>query len=315
MKQLINGLHHLTFIAGDAQENVDFYTGVLGLKMIKKTINFDMPEVYHLYFGDEKGNPGTIMTSFPYGKSLPQGSRGAGQVTYTGFSIHSDALDFWMKRLSEKNIPCEGPDDRGSEKVLRFEDHDGLGLILVANDEDQRMGWANGAISPENAIKGFHGMELLVNNGPRTEALLTEVMQYRKINTFNHSTRYETGSGGPGTYLDLVADPGAPAGREGKGIVHHVAFRTDSEETQLKIRENLVEAGMYVTPVKDRNYFQSIYYREPGGILFEIATDPPGFGIDEIVKELGMSLRLPPWEEYQREAIEKNLPKIKYERT
>ena len=309
MKTLINGLHHVTTLAGDTQRNVDYYTDLMGLRLVKKTINFDAPDVYHLYYGDETGSPGTILTFFPYG-NLPRGRKGAGQLTYTAFSVPTAALSFWMDRLHERNIAYTGPDKRFSETYLRFEDYDGAGVELVFNDEDQRLGWDNGRIPTDYAIRGFHTVTLDESNPDRTINLLTETMQHTLVGEEQGRFRFKAGTGGPGNYVDILHSPNAVRALQGAGSVHHVAFSTDSDETQLLIREQLTKAGFHPTDVLDRQYFHSIYFREPGGVLFEIATDPPGFAVDELVTELGTALKLPPQYESRRAKVEAELPQI-----
>lgn len=309
MKTLINGLHHVTTLAGDTQRNVDYYTDLMGLRLVKKTINFDAPDVYHLYYGDETGSPGTILTFFPYG-NLPRGRKGAGQLTYTAFSVPTAALSFWMDRLHERNIAYTGPDKRFSETYLRFEDYDGAGVELVFNDEDQRLGWDNGRIPTDYAIRGFHTVTLDESNPDRTINLLTETMQHTLVGEEQGRFRFKAGTGGPGNYVDVLHSPNAVRALQGAGSVHHVAFSTDSDETQLLIREQLTKAGFHPTDVLDRQYFHSIYFREPGGVLFEIATNPPGFAVDELVAELGTALKLPPQYESRRAKVEAELPQI-----
>lgn len=310
MAGLINGLHHVTAIAADPQKNIDFYLGVLGLRMVKKTINFDAPNVYHLYYGDEAGSPGTIMTFFPYG-SIKRGRIGVGQITTTSFSIGDDSLSFWIERFNNFKITFHGPEVRGDEEYIQFEDPDGLLLELVASKKDQRKGWKNEVIPPEHAIKGFFTVWLNIARIEPTAALLTEYLEYRPVFEELNHFRFEAGKGGPGTYVDLLLQPEATRGNSGAGTIHHVAFSTDSDDTQLKIKEKLETANLQVTEVLDRQYFHSIYFREPGGILFEVATDPPGFAIDEEPAHLGESLKLPHWQEKNRDLIERSLKTIK----
>ncbi|MFD2573967.1 ring-cleaving dioxygenase [Spirosoma soli] len=309
METLINGLHHVTTLAGDTQRNVDYYTDILGLRLVKKTINFDAPDVYHLYYGNETGSPGTILTFFPYG-GIPRGRKGAGQLTYTAFSAPTASLSFWMDRLQERNIPYAGPYKRFSETYLRFEDFDGMGIELVFNDEDQRPAWDNGRIPAEYAVRGFHTVTLNEANPDRTVKLLTETMQHTLVGEEEGRFRFKAGNGGPGNYVDVLHSSNEPRALQGAGSVHHVAFSTDTDETQLTIQQHLLDAGYHVTPVQDRNYFHSIYFREPGGILFEVATNPPGFAVDEPVAELGTNLKLPPQYEPRRATLEAELPKI-----
>lgn len=309
METLINGLHHVTTLAGDTQRNVDYYTGLLGLRLVKKTVNFDAPDVYHLYYGNETGSPGTILTFFPYG-NLPRGRKGVGQLTYTAFSVPTAAMSFWIDRLHEQNIPYAGPYKRFSETYLRFEDFDGAGVELVFNDEDQRPGWNNGRIPLEFAVRGFHTVTLNESNPDKTVKLLTETMQHTLVSEEEGRFRFKAGVGGPGNYVDVLHSPTDVRSLQGAGSVHHVAFSTDSDATQLTIQALLTEAGYHPTNVLDRQYFHSIYFREPGGILFEIATNPPGFAVDEPLAELGMALKLPPQYESRRAKVEAELPEI-----
>ncbi len=309
MNNLINGLHHITALASDAQKNVDFYVGVLGLRMVKKTINFDAPDVYHLYYGDETGSPGSILTFFPYA-GLTRGRKGGGQLTYSAFSIPTASLSYWMDRLVEFGVPYSGPYQRFNETYLRFEDFDGMGVELVANGNDLRPGWDNGKIPAEYSIRGFYTATLNEFNIDRTVSLLTDVMQHKLIAEEQDLFRFEALNGGPGAYVDVMRSPKDVRALQGAGSVHHIAFATDSDESQLEIREQLLSAGFNPTGVLDRNYFHSIYYREPGGILFEIATNPPGFAVDEAVAELGSALKLPEWYEPRRAKIEAELPVI-----
>lgn len=297
--QLVTGLHHITALASDPQKTVNFYAGILGLRLVKKTINFDAPDVYHLYFGNKTGAPGTILTFFPY-MNIPQGRKGKGQLTVTSFSIPEHSLEYWMKRLDEHGIAYRGPAQRFDERLIYFEDHDGLGLELVANKEDKREG------SSEHAIKGFYGMTLSEECYERTAALLIH-MDHAYMGKIENRLRYSA-SGKPGDFVDILCNPDALSGIGGYGTVHHVAFATASDVTQLDARAKLMNLGFDVTPVMDRQYFHSIYFREPGGVLFEIATVPPGFTVDERLEHLGESLKLPAWEEPNRARIEKRLP-------
>jgi glyoxalase family protein len=306
--QLVKGLHHITALASDPQKNLNFYAGILGLRLVKKTINFDAPEVYHLYYGNEKGTPGTILTFFPY-PGIPQGRKGKGQLTVTSFSIPENALDYWMERLDKFNITYNRPELRFDELVIYFEDHDGLVLELVANKKDERPGFTYGNIPIEFAIKGFYGMTLSEECYEKTAGLLVGQMDHQLITEKSNCFRYSA-SGKPGDFVDILCNPDALRGLAGYGTIHHVAFATENDATQLKSREKLLQFGLDVTPVLDREYFHSIYFREPGGVLFEIATIPPGFRVDEPLEHLGISLKLPPWEEPNRESIEKSLSPV-----
>ncbi len=308
--QLVTGLHHITALSADAQRTVDFYAGILGLRLVKKTINFDAPEVYHLYFGNEKGSPGTILTFFPY-PGIAQGRKGKDQLTVTSFSVSEKALDYWIKRFEKFNVRYTGPQKRFDEVFLYFEDHEGLGLELVANDKDGRPPYSSGNIPLEFAIKGFYGMTLSEECYEKTAGLLTTQMDHVFVRESGNRFRYSA-SGKPGDFVDILCVPDALKGRGGFGTVHHVAFATESLETQALAREKLVKFGLNVTPVLNREYFHSIYFREPGGVLFEIATLPPGFTFDEPLEHLGETLKLPTWEEPNRSFIERNLSPIEF---
>ncbi len=312
MNKLVTGLHHITALASDAQKNCDFYSGILGLRMVKKTINFDAPEVYHLYYGNENGTPGTIMTFFPY-TGISKGRKGKGQLTVTSFSASEEALDYWIKRLDKFRIKYEAPQKRFEDELYVYlEDNDGLGIELVFNKRDARKGFTYGNIPSEYAIKGFYGITLSVEGYEKTARLLTAQMDHEWIAEKGNRFRYSA-SGKPGGYVDILCSPDAIQGLPGAGTIHHVAFATANDTTQLEAREKLLKAGFNVTPVIDREYFHSIYYREPGGILFEIATIPPGFTVDEELAHLGESLKLPSWEERHRQIIEKKLPPIQFD--
>jgi len=309
MKKLVTGLHHVTALTSDAQANLNFYAGVLGLRLVKKTINFDAPEIYHLYYGNETGSPGTIMTFFPY-PGIPRGRKGKGQLTITSFSIPENSMEYWVQRLKKFNVKHERPLTRfDDEQVIYFEDGDGLGLELVANKRDQRPGYTNGNIPVEFAIKGFYGITLAEECVEKTAKLLTESMDHEVI--FQKDNRIRcSASGMPGDFVDILCTPDSLLGSSGAGTVHHVAFATPTEASQLEAHTKLKNKDLNITPVLDREYFHSIYFREPGGVLFEIATIPPGFAIDESPQHLGEALKLPPWEERNRTIIEHLLPRI-----
>jgi len=309
---LITGLHHVTAITGNSQENIDFYTGVLGLRLVKKTVNFDYSDVYHFYFGDEFGTPGTIMTTFPYGKDLVNGRHGKGMLNTTAFSASMEALDYWLDRLDQFNIPYKQPQQRFSGEVFIYlEDFDGLGLELVFTDKDDRKGYYNGFIPKDYTIKGIHHVEIWLNAYERTSALLTTQMDHKVIAESSNRVRLGT-EDFPGKYVDLVAAPDSLKGLAGRGTVHHVAFATPNAETQLEMIEKLNKFGLEHTEVKDRKYFTSVYFKEPGGVLFEIATSGPGFDVDEELAFLGESLSLPAQFEEKREHLNDVLPKFNY---
>lgn len=308
MDKLIKGIHHITALASDPQKNIDFYAGILGLRLVKKTINFDAPDVYHLYYGNEKGSPGTILTFFPY-PGISIGRKGKGQLTVTSFSVPESAMDYWTKRLGKFNIAYKGPQHRFDELFIYFEDHDGLGLELVANKTDKRPGFTYGNIPSEFAVRGFYGMTLSEECYEKTAGLLVGQMDHTLIVEKGNRFRFSA-SGDSGNFVDILCNPDSLKGLAGYGTIHHVAFATANDNTQLEAREKLLKFGLNVTPVLDREYFHSIYFREPGGILFEIATIPPGFTVDEPLEQLGQSLKLPPWEEKNRAFIEKQLPHV-----
>ncbi len=309
MANKITGLHHVTAISSDAQKNVDFYAGILGLRMIKKTVNFDAPDVYHLYYGNEYGSPGTIMTFFIY-PGAARGRKGYGQLTVTSFSVPAGSLGYWIKRLDKFSIPCTKPVERfGSEEYIYFEDYDGLGIELIANTVDTREGFSHGQIPAEHTIKGFYGIALKEEDYNRTAELLTGQMDHKLVAEQGSRFRFST-DGKAGNIVDILSSANGMPGLVGNGTVHHVAFATPGDKVQLEVRDKLLESGLYVTPVINRQYFHSIYFREPGGVLFEVATNPPGFAIDENPEHLGQELKLPPWEEANRTKIEKGLVPI-----
>jgi predicted esterase/catechol 2,3-dioxygenase-like lactoylglutathione lyase family enzyme len=312
----IRGIHHVTAIASDPQRNLDFYAGVLGLRFVKRTVNFDDPQTYHFYYGDDVGSPGSIMTFFPW-PGARRGRQGTGQVAVTSFSVLPAALGFWIERLLRHGVKYEGPTRRGpsgaeSEQVIAFKDHDGLMLEIVAHaGAEGRSAWGDApGISRDNAIHGFHGVTLWVGDGEPTEKLLVDTLGFRPLREERGTRRFESGDGGPGTFVDVRSIGGFVQAAGGAGTVHHVAWAVADDETQLAVRERVVTAGMHPTPVIDRNYFHSVYFREPGGVLYELATNQPGFAIDEPVERLGERLMLPAQYEPQRSEIEAILPRI-----
>ncbi len=309
MQPLINGLHHITALASSPQLNYDFYVKFLGLRFIKKTINFDAPNVYHLYYGNESGTPGTIMTFFPYG-NISKGRKSGGQMTYTAFSIPVNSLSFWIDRLTQFQIPFDGPHKRFDETYLRLEDYDGTGIELVTVQDDNRAGWSGNGVADEFAVRGFHTVTLNEFDIDKTVKLLTQTMQYKLVAEDADRFRFGVNGNVSGNFIDVVFADRAIRPLQGAGTVHHVAFATQSPETQLAIREDVLSGGYNPTQIIDRQYFESIYFREPGGVLFEIATNPPGFTVDEPLEALGKKLQLPPWYEAQRQAIEHVLPEI-----
>ncbi|MBF6591999.1 MAG: ring-cleaving dioxygenase [Ktedonobacterales bacterium] len=310
MPASISGIHHVTAIATDPQRTLDFYTRVLGLRLAKLTVNYDDPGTYHFYFGDELGRPGTILTFFPW-PHAPRGRRGSDQVTAIAFSVPARALDFWAARLAEHGLAVAEPVTRFGDRIISFPDPDGLPLELVAASErDARPGWPAGPIVLEHAIRGFAGATLTVADDVPTAALLTETLGFRLTAREGERARFAVGAGAPGARVEVVRAPRARRGVVAAGTVHHIAWRTPDSEQQLAWRDILRARGLDVTPVRDRRYFHSIYFYEPGGILFEIATDPPGFATDEPPEALGTHLMLPPWLEPRRAALEGTLPPL-----
>jgi glyoxalase family protein len=304
-----SGLHHVTAIAGDPQRNVEFYLRVLGLRLVKRTVNFDAPDTYHLYYGDEVGTPGTILTFFPWA-GAPRGRRGTGQATTVSFSIPEASLGYWRERVAGAGVQAQAS-SRLDEDVLVLSDPDGLQIELVArSDTDPRPPWARGPVPGEHAIRGLYAVTLTEHRADTTAGLLTDAMGFRLVDESGNRARFDTGDGGAGARVDVLDEPRGPHGHVAVGTVHHVAWRTPDDAVQLDWRSSLVSEGLNVTPVLDRRYFHSIYFREPGGVLFEIATDAPGFATDEPVETLGTRLQLPPWLESEREWIEQKLPPL-----
>ena len=306
--KLINGIHHVTALADDPQRNVDFYAGILGLRLVKKTVNFDAPDVYHFYYGNETGAPGTIMTFFPFA-GIRRGRKGIGQLTVTSFSVPANSLGYWVDRLQKFGLNPTEPQQRFDEAYIQFEDFDGLTLELVATDKDDRPPFTYGQVQEEHSIRGFYGVTLTEEGYERTASLLTDTMQHEKIAETGNRFRYSA-SGKAGDFVDILCSPDSLRGLGGGGTVHHLAFSTNDDDTQLEIRSKIADLGLNVTPVLDRQYFHSIYFREPGGVLFEVATNPPGFMIDEPKEKLGEALKLPEWEEPNRASIEQGLTPV-----
>jgi glyoxalase family protein len=311
MSNKIPGLHHVTAIASDPQRNLDFYVGLLGLRFVKRTVNFDDPRTYHFYFGDRRGTPGTILTFFPW-PGARRGVRGTGQVEATAFAIPPDSIGYWLERLKQHHVASEKASTRFGEEVVRFVDPDGLMIELITSfSHAQIEAWPDSPVPAEDAVRGFHSVSAALEGYERTARLLTESFGYRLVDESGNRFRFASrDNSAPGRIVDLLCQPDTAMGRVAAGSVHHIAFRAKDDAEQLQWRERLVNLGYNVTPVMDRDYFDSIYFREPGGVLFEIATDPPGFTLDEKLEELGTHLRLPPWLESARSQIEQILPPI-----
>lgn len=311
MATMIKGIHHITAIAGDAKRNFDFYTKVLGLRFVKRTVNFDDPQTYHFYFGDRQGTPGTILTFFPWGSAVRQGRRGASMATEIGYAVPEGSLDFWLERFRAHNIIYNNPAEKFGEKYLTFLDPDGLKLELIeTNQPDLRKGYATEEVKEEVATKGFYNTTLTLNDIKPTAGILTDVFGYTLIDKQVNRYRYATTASEAANIIDLVELPAEQRGIVAGGTVHHVAFRVKDDEAQMEMREKILAKGLNITPQIDRNYFHSLYFREPGGVLFEIATDNPGFMVDEPLEALGAHLKLPARFEPHREAIEKHLVKL-----
>lgn len=309
MEQLITGIHHVTAIAGKAQTNIDFYAGILGLRLVKKTVNFDAPEIYHFYYGDEAGLPGSILTFFPYG-SIQAGRHGKGMLNTTSFSVPSGSIGYWQARLQQFGVKYEPVQERfDQEAYLYLEDPDGLGLELVFNDRDLRAGFTYGAIPPEHAIRGFYHVEIWEEGYERTAALLTEQLDHILIAEKGNRFRFAA-TDSPGNYIDILCSPDSLRGLGGNGTVHHIAFATANEQTQQAVRTKITQRMLNPTPVLDRQYFTSIYFREPGGVLFEVATAGPGFAVDEEPQHLGEALKLPEQYEPHRAQIEQAIEPV-----
>ena len=310
------GIHHVSAIASDPQRNVDFYAGVLGLRLVKRTVNFDDPQSYHLYYGDEVGTPGTLMTFFPW-PGARRGRQGPRQVAVTAFAVLPASLGFWVERLLRHGVAYDPPARRTFggivERVLAFRDPDGLLVELVAHPgAEARPAWADApGIAPEHAIRGLHGVTLWVDDGAPTARVLTDTLGFRAAGEQETVRRFETGDGGPGTCVDVRAVGGFVEGLGGAGTVHHVAFRVPDDAAEQVVRSHVVAAGLQPTEPLDRHYFRSVYFREPGGVLFELATDGPGFLVDEPVTSLGRTLMLPPQYEPHRAGIEAALPPLR----
>jgi glyoxalase family protein len=310
-KATIKGLHHVIALCGDPRSNHRFYTGVLGLRLVKRTVNFDDPETYHLYYGDGAGSPGTILTFFPW-LGMPQGRLGTGQAITTAFRAGEASLEWWMKRLEENKVPFRGPLKRFEEAFIEFRDPDGLGLEIVSlpGSAPATSEWKLSPVPPEHALRGFHTVTLSEAAYEATRALVSGPMGFRSEGEENGRLRFQAPGAGEASLLDILSQPGGRHGLQGSGTVHHIAFRVDDEKAQLGWREKLLQSGFNVSPVMDRSYFHSIYYREPGGVLFEIATNVPGFATDEPPGSLGEKLMLPPQFESRREQIARDLPPL-----
>jgi glyoxalase family protein len=303
------GIHHVTAIAGDPVKNLSLYTRDLGLRFVKKTVNFDDPLTYHFYYGDETRSPGTILTFFPW-TNVPAGQRGVGETHQTAFRVPLRSIGYWTQRFIEKGIFHQTLEKRFGQSVLPFTDQDGMALALVGvADAENEPGWSNGDIPSEHAIRGFQGVTLLLDSAEKTGAILTDVFGFREVAREGSVIRFAAAGDVKGSVVDIYEAKGISRGHRGRGSVHHIAFRAADDAQQAQMAEKLIRThGRHPTEQKDRNYFRSIYFREPGGALFEIATESPGFAVDEAVEALGRDLKLPKFLEPRRKEIEGVLP-------
>ncbi|GAB3786312.1 ring-cleaving dioxygenase [Spirosoma horti] len=310
MENRILGLHHITAIANDARRNYDFYTSVLGLRMVKKTVNFDDPGTYHFYYGNEEGTPGTILTFFPW-EGIGPGKTGVGMATEIGYSVPNGSLDFWADRLKHSSVRVGEQTERFGEQFLPFTDPDGLNIaLIVPQKEDSRIAWETESIKQDTATKGFHSVTLTLSDIEKTAGILTDIFGYSLVAQEGNRYRFATDAVENAAIVDLLASPNGPTGRNAAGTNHHVAFRVANDTIQMEYREKVLSKGLQITPKIDRDYFFSLYFREPGGVLFEIARDNPGFTVDEPLAELGTHLQLPDQYESSRAKIEKSLPSL-----
>ena len=310
MEHRIRGLHHITAIADDAKRNHWFYTTVLGQRIVKKTVNFDDPGTYHFYFGDEIGTPGTILTFFPW-EGIGPGTVGTGMATDIGYSIEPGNFDVWIERFKQFNVPHQVIEEKFGEQFLAFRDPDGLQLeLVVPAKQDSRKGWTSAGIPEQSAIKGFHSVTLTVTSMGPTAYVLTEILGYTLWKEEKNRYRFITDAIETASIVDVVETPGLGRGRNAAGTNHHIAFRVQNEEVLMEFRDKIEGKGLNITPKIDRDYFFSVYFREPGGVLFELATDNPGFTKDEPIEQLGSNLKLPKQYEPSREKIEKVLPAL-----
>ena len=309
----ILGLHHVTATVDEPQPDLEFCREGLGLRLVKKTVNFDNHFVYHFYYGDERGTPGTIWTTFPYaGRGVAQGKKGAGQVTVTSFSVPTGSLDAWRTRLTERGVAVVDIEPRFGDPAVAFPDGSGLAFELVATSNDDRTPWVAAGIERDHAIRGLHSVTILVREPARTVDLMTRLLGYKVVDESAGRIRLAVNGDAPGRRIDVAHNPGADLAVNGIGTVHHVAMAISTESEQLALRGELVRYGCRVTEVRARCYLKSIYFREPGNVLFEVATVAPGFTVDEEPADLGQALKLPPWEELHRPAIEASLTPVTY---
>ncbi len=305
MLDQIKGLHHVTSMAKDARMNNAFFTKTLGLRRVKKTVNFDAPDVYHLYYADEFGTPGSVMTYFPF-PNIGKGRPGAGEVSTTIFSIPEGSMPYWSKRLAERGVSGLNAETAFGEKRLAFSGPDGDGFALVEAKGDTRAPWSKGGVAADEAIRGFQSVSLRLKDGGATEELL-RFMGYERVDSAGNTSRLALKNGNGADVIDIETVPGASLADLGAGSVHHIAFSVENRAKQFEVRKALMNTGYQVTPVIDRDYFWAIYFRTPGGVLFEVATNEPGFDRDEDTAHLGEALKLPGQHAHLRDYLEKHL--------
>jgi glyoxalase family protein len=309
----ILSLHHVTATVDDAQADLDFCLDGLALRLVKKTVNFDNHHVYHFYYGDERGTPGTIWTTFPYAnRGVRAGTPGAGQVTVASFSVPTGSLDFWRARLGHSAVAVTDVEPRFGDPAIAFSDSSGLAFELIATGQDARRPWLADGLDQDTAIRGLHSVTCTVRDPAKTLDLMTGLLGFAVVDEMEGRIRAGVNGGGPGKTIDIAHHASAPPAVNGLGTVHHVAMAIAGEDAQIRLREELIRYGCQVTEVRDRCYFKSIYFREPGGVLFEVATIEPGFTADEDLSSLGRALKLPPWEEPNRRDIESALAAVTY---
>lgn len=310
MENRILGLHHITAIASNAQQNLDFYSTVLGQRLVKKTVNFDDTGTYHFYFGDEVGTPGSILTFFPW-EGIGKGHNGTGMATGIGYSVPKGSLEFWEERFKKFKVKHEEITERFGEKLLHFQDPDGLEInFIVPGNEDKRKPWETDELKEGVATKGFHSITLTLKSVTPTATILTDILGYQLLKQEGNLYRFVTDAIDGAFIVDIIEAPGVAPGVNAAGTNHHVAFRVKDDNILMDYREKIVSKGISITPKIDRDYFFSLYFREPGGVLFELATDNPGFTKDEPLNELGTHLKLPKQYEAARTEIEKVLPEL-----
>jgi glyoxalase family protein len=309
MTATVKGLHHVTAISGSAQRNVDVYAKLFGLRFVKKTVNFDDPTVYHLYYGDRVGSPGTALTFFPW-ERMGRGRGGVGETSLVQYAVPEGSLGFWRERLEATGTPLSGPSEAFGEERLIFEDPDGLKGALVAVPGDSTTVWSTPEVDATMALRGFHGVDLALADHTATAEVLTGLLDYREVGREGNARRYVAAGHVMARVVDIVELPGGPPALQGAGSVHHIAFRVSDRSAQAEVRARVAAAGLGITPQIDRNYFFSVYFRSPGGVLFEVATDEPGFTVDEPVETLGRDLKLPRQHEHLRAHLERTLPPL-----